>query len=114
MDESIFDILKARISYGKLGNAQIPSLNIVRYNQGFSYPFGTNQDVQQEVARLPLQYKRICHGNQHTNLILELNSHFLDYKLNGEIDIYERIPIVMLFYPYNFLTHLDLTHFYLT
>ena len=90
MDESIFDILKARISYGKLGNAQIPSLNIVRYNQGFSYPFGTNQDVQQGgTVTATVQEDLSWESTYEFNFGIEFA--LLDYKLNGEIDIYERI-----------------------
>ena len=90
MEESDFDILKARISYGKLGNAQIPGLNIVRYNQGFSYPFGTNQDVQQGgTVTATVQEDLSWESTYEFNFGIEFA--LLDYKLNGEIDFYERI-----------------------
>ena len=47
MSNSFFDKLKLRFSYGELGNAQIPSFNVIRFNQGFPYPFGSGQNTQQ-------------------------------------------------------------------
>ena len=47
MENSSFDKLKIKVSYGELGNSQIPRLNIVRFNQGFPYPFGPGQNIQQ-------------------------------------------------------------------
>ena len=92
MENSFFDILKLRISYGELGNAQIPSLNVVRFNQGFPYPFGSGQNTQQggtvtATIQEDLSWETTCEYNFGVEFA------FLNNKLSGEIDFYKRTNI---------------------
>ena len=90
MDNSTFDKLKFRISYGELGNAQIPSLNVVRFNQGFPYPFGTGQDIQQGgTITATIQDDLTWETTSEYNFGIEFA--LLNFKLNGEIDLYKKI-----------------------
>ena len=90
MENSPFDKLKFRVSYGELGNSQIPRLNIVRFNQGFPYPFGPGQNIQQggtitATVQDDLSWETTCEYNFGIEFSL------LNYRLNGEIDLYKKI-----------------------
>ncbi len=90
MENSSFDKLKFRVSYGELGNSQIPSLNIVRFNQGFPYPFGTGQDIQQGgTITATVQDDLSWETTYEYNFGIEFS--LLNYRLNGEIDLYKKI-----------------------
>ena len=90
MTESFFDKLKLRISYGELGNAQIPSFNVVRFNQGFPYPFGSGQNTQQGgTVTATVQQDLSWENTNEYNFGLEFS--LLNFRLNGEIDLYKRI-----------------------
>ena len=90
MANSLFDRLKLRLSYGELGNAQIPSLNVVRFNQGFPYPFGLEQDIQQGgTVTATIQEDLSWETTYEYNLGIEFA--LLRNRLNGEIDFYKKI-----------------------
>ena len=89
MANSFFDKLKLRISYGELGNAQIPSLNVVRFNQGFPYPFGADQNTQQGgTVTATVQEDLSWESTYEYNFGVEFA--LFDYKLIGELDVYQR------------------------
>ena len=72
-----------------MGNAQIPSLNVVRFNQGFPYPFGTGQDIQQGgTITATIQDDLTWETTSEYNLYW---IRFTEFKLNGEIDLYKKI-----------------------
>ena len=90
MENSPFDKLKFRISYGELGNSQIPSLNVVRFNQGFPYPFGSGQDIQQGgTITATIQEDLTWETTSEYNFGIEFA--LLNFKLNGEIDLYKKV-----------------------
>ena len=90
MVNSFFDKLKLRISYGELGNAQIPSLNVVRFNQGFPYPFGSGQNTQQGgTVTATVQEDLSWENTNEYNFGFEFS--LFNYRLNGELDLYKRI-----------------------
>ena len=90
MENSPFDKLKFRISYGELGNSQIPSLNVVRFNQGFPYPFGSGQDIQQGgTITATIQEDLTWETTSEYNFGIEFA--LLSFKLNGEIDLYKKV-----------------------
>ena len=92
MENSFFDKLKIRISYGELGNAQIPSLNVVRFNQGFPYPFGLGQETQQGgTVTATVQEDLSWETTREYNFGVEFA--LLNNKLNGEIDFYKKINV---------------------
>ena len=92
MENSFFDKLKIRISYGELGNAQIPSLNVVRFNQGFPYPFGPGQETQQGgTVTATVQEDLSWETTREYNFGVEFA--LLNNKLNGEIDFYKKINV---------------------
>lgn len=90
LDNSIFNLLKVRGSYGVLGNQGIP-LNILTATTGSAgfYPFGSTQMVQQGIT---------IDGTIVENLSWETTKEFnigvefalLNNKLSGEIDVYQR------------------------
>ena len=90
LSNSIFEELKFRVSYGELGNAQIPNFNVIRYNQGFPYPFGSDQNVQQGgTVTATVQEDLSWESTQEYNFGIDFS--FLENKLNGVIDFYKRI-----------------------
>ena len=92
MENSFFNKLKIRISYGELGNAQIPSLNVVRFNQGFPYPFGLGQETQQGgTVTATVQEDLSWETTREYNFGVEFA--LLNNKLNGEIDFYKKINV---------------------
>ena len=90
MSNSFFDKLKLRFSYGELGNAQIPSFNVIRFNQGFPYPFGSGQNTQQGGTVTATVQEDLSWENTHEyNFGLEFS--IFNYRLSGELDLYKRI-----------------------
>ncbi|WP_047551729.1 SusC/RagA family TonB-linked outer membrane protein [Psychroserpens sp. Hel_I_66] len=91
MENSIFNILKLRGSYGELGNQNVP-LNVLAATTGAAgfYAFGQNQDLQQGITITgAIQENLTWETTEEFNLGLEFT--LLDYRLSGEIDAYRRL-----------------------
>jgi TonB-linked SusC/RagA family outer membrane protein len=89
MENSVFNILKVRASYGELGNQNVP-LNVVAVNQSGIYPFGSGQDLQQgSTITGAVQQGLSWEKTNEFNIGAEFT--LLDYRLSGEIDYYQRV-----------------------
>ena len=91
MENSIFDILKLRASYGELGNQNVP-LNVLTATTGSGgfYAFGQNQDLQQGITITgTIQEDLTWETTEEYNVGLEFT--LLDYRLSGELDVYQRL-----------------------
>jgi len=91
MQDSTFDILKLRASYGELGNQNVP-LNVLTATTGAAgfYAFGPNQDLQQGITITgTIQEDLTWEKTNEYNVGLEFT--LFDYKLSGEIDAYRRL-----------------------
>jgi TonB-linked SusC/RagA family outer membrane protein len=91
MENSVFDVLKLRGSYGELGNQNVP-LNILAATTGSAgfYPFGVNQDLQQGITITgTIQEDLTWETTTEFNLGVEFT--LLDRRLSGEIDAYRRL-----------------------
>lgn len=111
LENSLFDILKLRASYGELGNQNVP-LNVLAATTGSGgfYAFGQNQDLQQGITITgTIQENLTWETTQEINLGVEFT--LFDYKLSGEIDAYQRtntnailnieLPDIIGFDPFN-------------
>ena len=91
MENSIFNVLKLRASYGELGNQNVP-LNVLTATTGSAgfYAFGQNQDLQQGITITgTIQEDLTWETTTEFNIGLEFT--LLDYRLSGEIDVYQRL-----------------------
>lgn len=111
MQNSIFNKLKLRASYGELGNQNVP-FNIVTATTGSGgfYAFGPNQNLQQGITITgTIEEDLSWEKTNEVNLGVEYT--LLDNKLSGEVDYYYRensnavlgikLPDVFGFDPYN-------------
>ena len=91
MEDSFFDKLKVRASYGELGNQNV-RFNVLTATTGSGgfYPFGPNQDLQQGIT---------ITGRVQEDLSWETTNEFdigaeftlFDHRLEGEVDYYQRV-----------------------
>ncbi|KQC34665.1 hypothetical protein AAU57_13925 [Nonlabens sp. YIK11] len=91
MDETSFDILKLRASYGELGNQNVP-LNVLAATTGAAgfYPFGQNQELQQGITITgTIQEDLTWETTEEYNFGVEFS--LFDYRLSGELDVYQRL-----------------------
>ncbi|PSG90029.1 SusC/RagA family TonB-linked outer membrane protein [Aurantibacter aestuarii] len=91
MENSVFDILKLRASYGELGNQNVP-LNVLAATTGSGgfYAFGQNQNLQQGITiTSTIEEDLTWETTEEFNVGLEFT--LLDYRLSGEIDAYRRL-----------------------
>ncbi|WGK64027.1 SusC/RagA family TonB-linked outer membrane protein [Croceiramulus getboli] len=110
-DDTVFDVLKLRASFGQLGNQNVP-FNVVTATTGAGgfYAFGPNQDLQQGITITgTVQEDLSWEVTEETNLGLEYT--LFDFRLSGEIEAYQRtntnailqieLPDVIGFDPFN-------------
>ncbi|AZQ42839.1 SusC/RagA family TonB-linked outer membrane protein [Nonlabens ponticola] len=91
MDDSVFDVLKLRASYGELGNQNVP-LNVLNATTGAGgfYAFGQNQLLQQGITITgTIQEDLTWETTEEYNFGVEFT--LLDYRLSGELDVYQRL-----------------------
>jgi TonB-linked SusC/RagA family outer membrane protein len=91
LENSSFDLLKFRGSYGKLGNQGVP-LNILTATTGSAgfYPFGSNQTVQQGITIDGTVVEDLTwETTEELNIGVEFT--LFNNKLSGEIDVYRRV-----------------------
>lgn len=81
--------LKLRASYGELGNQNVP-LNVIIFNQGLNYAFGLGQDVNQG-ATIDQVIDPELSWETTEELDIGLEYGFLNNRLTGEIDYYNRL-----------------------
>lgn len=111
MENSPFDLLKIRVSYGELGNQNV-AFNVLTATTGAGgfYAFGPNQDLQQGITITgTVQEDLTWETTEEINAGIEFS--LFDHRLNGEIDYYERtntnatlelqLPDVFGFDPFN-------------
>ncbi|RMB59404.1 TonB-dependent receptor [Dokdonia sinensis] len=90
-DDTVFDVLKFRGSFGQLGNQNVP-FNIVTATTGSGgfYAFGPNQDLQQGITITgTVQEDLSWEVTEETNIGLEYK--LFDFRLSGEVDVYRRV-----------------------
>ncbi|WP_435416657.1 SusC/RagA family TonB-linked outer membrane protein [Polaribacter aestuariivivens] len=90
MENSLFNTLKLRGSYGELGNQNVP-FNVITTTTGSGgfYAFGPNQDLQQGTTiTATIQEDLTWEVTKEFNLGVEFT--LFDYKLSGEFDAYQR------------------------
>ncbi|MFD1095086.1 SusC/RagA family TonB-linked outer membrane protein [Salegentibacter chungangensis] len=88
-DSDVISFLKLRGSYGELGNQNVP-LNILTFSTDLNYPFGPGQSINEggtinELIDPELSWET----TEEYDIGLEFG--FLDNKLSGEIDYYNRL-----------------------
>lgn len=89
LQESAISNLKLRASYGELGNQNVP-LNLIIFNQGLNYAFGPGQDVNQG-ATIDQVIDPNLSWETTEELDIGLEFGFLDNRLSGELDYYNRL-----------------------
>lgn len=90
MENSLFNTLKLRGSYGELGNQNVP-FNVITTTTGAGgfYAFGPNQDLQQGTTiTATIQENLSWEVTTEFNFGIEFT--LFDYKLSGEFDAYQR------------------------
>lgn len=88
-DSDFISFLKLRGSFGELGNQNVP-LNILTFATGLNYPFGPDESINEggtinELIDPALSWET----TEEFDIGLEFG--FLDNKLSGEIDYYDRL-----------------------
>ena len=90
MDQQLFSNLKLRVSYGKLGNTNIPNyLYYSRISSGLNAIFGSGQTLQQGATLQSTNTSNLLWETvTQTDIGLEMG--FLNNRLTAEIDYYNR------------------------
>lgn len=85
----IFDDLKVRASYGRLGNPASGGSSLARLGAGFTYLFGPGQDITNGIGlnRLGNQFLKFETTDQ---LDIGLDAAFFDHRLQVTLDYYRK------------------------
>lgn len=91
LENTFFDVLKLRASYGELGNQNMPlNIQTATTTSGGFYAFGSNQDLQQGITITgTIQEDLTWETTKDINFGLEFT--LLDYRFSGEIEAYRRL-----------------------
>ncbi|MFD2516467.1 SusC/RagA family TonB-linked outer membrane protein [Salinimicrobium flavum] len=88
-DSEFISFLKIRGSFGELGNQNVP-LNVLTFTTGLNYPFGPDQSVNEGGTIDKLINPNLSwETTEEFDVGIEFG--FLDDKLSGEIDYYNRL-----------------------
>lgn len=88
-DIDFLNNLKIRVSWGQLGNQNIP-LNQLTFNSGLSTVFGINQAIFTGSTITAIIDENVS-WEVTTEFDFGIDFAFLDYRLKGEIDYYNRL-----------------------
>lgn len=91
MNNDVFDKLKLRVSYGKLGNQNVDfNVLAVTTGSGGFYPFGVDQTLQQGTTITTKVQEDL---SWETTNEFDIGAEFMlfDRRLEGEVDYYKRV-----------------------
>lgn len=88
-DSDVISFLKLRGSFGELGNQNVP-LNILTFSSGLNYPFGPEESIN-EGGTIDQLIDPALSWETTEEFDIGLEFGFLQNKLTGEIDYYNRL-----------------------